>query len=48
MKHGRLDWYLPEDLNAEQRAFYDELISGPRGKGPIDEQGRLQIGRAHV
>jgi 4-carboxymuconolactone decarboxylase len=42
MQHGRLHWYTPEELDADQRAYYDKLLSGPRDpKGMIDEQGRL-------
>jgi 4-carboxymuconolactone decarboxylase len=40
-KQGRLPWFLPEELDAAQRAFYDELISGPRGRDAVDEKGRV-------
>jgi 4-carboxymuconolactone decarboxylase len=42
MLHGRLHWYTPDELDADQRAYYDELLSGPRDpRGLIDEEGRL-------
>lgn len=42
MLHGRLHWYTPDELNEPQRAYYDALVNGPRGKGSLtDEQGRL-------
>jgi 4-carboxymuconolactone decarboxylase len=42
MRHGRLHWYTPDELDADQRAYYDQLLSGPRDpKGIVDEQGRL-------
>jgi 4-carboxymuconolactone decarboxylase len=42
MQHGRLHWYTPDELDADQRAYYDELLSGPRDpRGLIDEEGRL-------
>jgi 4-carboxymuconolactone decarboxylase len=42
MDHGRVHWFLPEELDEQQRAYYDALIGGPRGKGPVDDLGRLQ------
>lgn len=43
--HGRLHWFLPEELNAAQRAYYDEVTSGPRDRAAVvDELGRLQGG----
>jgi alkylhydroperoxidase family enzyme len=46
MKHGRLPWLEPRDLDAAQRALYDRIIGGPRAAGPqafplTDEAGRL-------
>lgn len=41
-KYGRLHWFTPDELNHEQRAFYDELMSGPRDTSWVsDEHGRL-------
>ena len=40
--HGRLPWLRPEDMNEDQRAYYDSLLSGPRPKSAlVDDQGRL-------
>jgi AhpD family alkylhydroperoxidase len=46
MKHGRLPWYHPSDLDGEQRALYDRIAGGPRAQGaqafPLtDAAGRL-------
>ncbi len=46
MKHGRLPWYGPAGLDAEQRALYDRIAGGPRAQGPqafplTDDEGRL-------
>ncbi len=30
MRHGRLPWFAPEELDDAQREYYDELLSGPR------------------
>ena len=41
-RHGRLPWFRPDDLTAEQREHYDRLLSGPRDRGALaDEHGRL-------
>lgn len=40
--HGRLPWFRPEDLNEAQRAYYEELTSGPRKTSVLDERGRLR------
>lgn len=40
--HGRLPWFRPAELTAEQREYYDRLLSGPRSKDSLtDEHGRL-------
>lgn len=46
MQHGRLPWFAPDDLDAQQRALYDDIAGGPRAAGrqafPLtDEAGRL-------
>jgi AhpD family alkylhydroperoxidase len=46
MKHGRLPWFHPADLDAEQRSLYDRIASGRRATGPqafalTDDDGRL-------
>jgi alkylhydroperoxidase family enzyme len=46
MKHGRLRWFEPAELDAEQRALYDRIAGGPRARGPqafplTDDAGRL-------
>lgn len=46
LKHGRLPWLRPEELDADARSLYDEIVEGRRGKGPrlfelSDELGRL-------
>jgi len=41
-RHGRLRWYLPEELDDEQREYYRRLTSGPRGKRVTDDRGRLR------
>jgi 4-carboxymuconolactone decarboxylase len=38
---GRAPWLSPAQFDEDQLAFYDELISGPRGREILDEQGRL-------
>jgi len=41
-RYGRAHWFLPEELDEEQRDFYDRLTSGPRDASWItDERGRL-------
>jgi alkylhydroperoxidase family enzyme len=41
-RHGRLPWFRPEDFTAEQREYYDGLLSGPRDhRAVLDERGRL-------
>jgi len=41
-RHGRLPWFRPDDLTAEQRGYYDRLLSGPRDRAAlVDEHGRL-------
>ncbi len=40
--HGRLPWLRPDELDEEQRAYYDRLLSGPRDRDTVvDEHGRL-------
>ncbi len=46
MQHGRLPWPTPEKLDEDQRAFYDAVVGGVRGKvarpTPLtDDDGRL-------
>lgn len=46
MKHGRLPWLRPEELDEDARSLYDKIVGGRRGKGPrlfelCDEVGRL-------
>jgi 4-carboxymuconolactone decarboxylase len=47
MKHGRLTWLRPVDLDPEQRKIYDTITNGPRGRAdrnaPLtDAEGRLE------
>ncbi|GAA4093527.1 carboxymuconolactone decarboxylase family protein [Actinomadura miaoliensis] len=44
---SRLRRLRPDELDADQRALYDEIVSGPRGKGPrlfalTDDAGGLE------
>jgi len=46
MEHGRLPWWRPEELSAEQRDFYDKIAKSPRAnaKRPtplVDAEGRF-------
>jgi len=46
-RHGRLTWFAPKDLDADQRRLYEAISGGPRASGgspfPLtDEQGRLE------
>lgn len=46
MRHGRLPWPTPDELDDDQRAFYDAVVGGVRGKvarpTPLtDDDGRL-------
>ena len=44
MDIGRLPHPTPGELDADQRAVYDEIVGGPRGSGPFrltDDEGRL-------
>lgn len=42
-RHGRLPWFRPEDLDAEQRRYYDSLLAGPRDPSAfVDAEGRLE------
>jgi alkylhydroperoxidase family enzyme len=46
MKHGRLRWFEPGELDEQQRALYDRIAGGPRAQGPqafplTDAAGRL-------
>lgn len=42
MRHGRLPWFTPDELDAEQRAYYEKLLSGPRDMSALtDSEGRL-------
>lgn len=41
-RQGRLPWFLPQELTAGQREYYDGLLAGPRDNAAlIDERGRL-------
>lgn len=47
MKHGRLPWPKPDELDESQRAVYDKIVGGPRASGPAafqltDPEGRLE------
>lgn len=47
VRHGRLPWLDPSELDEAQRAVYDAICGGPRAQGPqpfrlIDAQGRLE------
>jgi 4-carboxymuconolactone decarboxylase len=47
MEHGRLPWYTPGELSAEQQLLYDAIVGGPRASGPrafglTDDRGRLE------
>lgn len=46
-RHGRLPWFEPGALTAEQQRLYDAIATGPRGRGvqafPLtDGEGRLE------
>ena len=46
MRHGRLPWFLPDELAGEARTLYEQITSGPRARGPqafplVDERGHL-------
>lgn len=46
MLHGRLEWFRPEDLDAQQRKLYDDILGGPRADTPhsvpmVDGEGRF-------
>jgi len=42
MHYGRLHWYLPSELDDQQREYYDRLLAGPRATASlVDEKGRL-------
>jgi 4-carboxymuconolactone decarboxylase len=42
-RHGRLHWFEPAELDDEQKAYYSELLDGPRDRRRLlDERGRLQ------
>lgn len=46
VRHGRLPWYLPDDLDPDQRQFYDKVVTSPRANAArptplVDDQGRL-------
>jgi alkylhydroperoxidase family enzyme len=47
VRHGRLPWFHPDELDAERRAVYDAIAGGPRAAGPqvfrlTDDRGRLE------
>lgn len=46
MMHGRLPWLGPDDLDPEQREFYDKVLSSPRANATrptplVDSEGRF-------
>lgn len=42
-RHGRLPWFRPDELDEEQRAYYDQLMATPRDKSHfVDPAGRLE------
>jgi 4-carboxymuconolactone decarboxylase len=41
MMYGRARWLTPEELDADQRAYYETLTTGVRGRAMVDERGRL-------
>jgi 4-carboxymuconolactone decarboxylase len=42
MRYGRAHWFRPDELDDDQRAYYDQLLSGPRDPSSLtDELGRL-------
>lgn len=46
MRHGRIPWPRPEELDPDQRAVYDAIVGGPRGSASAfsltDGEGRLE------
>jgi len=47
VRHGRLPWFGPDELDPDRRAVYDAIAGGPRAAGPqvfrlTDERGRLE------
>lgn len=47
MRHGRLEWPRPDELDSESRAVYDAIAGGPRASAAkvfemTDPEGRLQ------
>ncbi|QBI52313.1 carboxymuconolactone decarboxylase family protein [Streptomonospora litoralis] len=44
MRHGRIHWYSPDELSAEQRAIYDGVLAKYGSEPPfelVDADGRL-------
>jgi alkylhydroperoxidase family enzyme len=46
MRHGRLPWFRPTDLDAEQKSFYDKIVASPRANANrptplVDDEGRF-------
>jgi 4-carboxymuconolactone decarboxylase len=46
VRHGRLPWYHPDDLDPDQRQFYEKVVTSPRANAArptplVDEEGRL-------
>lgn len=42
-RHGRLHWFEPAEFTPAQKAYYFELLDGPRDRRRlVDEHGRLQ------
>ncbi len=39
----RLAALLPDGLSAEQRALYDAILGGPRGRGVTGEAGLVEL-----
>ncbi len=47
MRHGRLPWYHPDELDEDQRRIHERVTGGPRAQGPqafelTDAEGRLE------
>ena len=47
MKHGRLDWFAPEELDEHQRALYDAILEGPRSSARRAFPMTDPLGRFH-
>jgi 4-carboxymuconolactone decarboxylase len=47
VKHGRLDWFAPEELDEHQRALYDAILEGPRSSARRAFPMTDPLGRFH-